>query len=437
MNVDFKFAASIDDSDGKPHKYQEQILNDAHRYQVIVAGRRFGKSILSRGKVILEALTNPGLYWIINPTYRQGKTIHWTKLKKEVPEELITYKNESELILELKNGARIEIKGADNKDSLRGVGLKGVVFDETAEQNASTWFEVIRPTLIDSEGWAMFIGTPKGFNWFYDLYLRGLEDTATKDPEWKSWHFTSYDNPKLKGKEIDKAKNETDDDTFTQEYLAEFVKFKGLIYSDFDRDVHVIKPIEIQDHWEIIGGVDFGWNNPTAYVFIAISDNDTWYIVHEYYETEQSSRYHCGNVRSTAYSLGLRNWASYGDPSATQEMDEWALEGVPVSAARKDMGTNMTNWVGHGIGLVKKRLKVDSITKKPKLLVFNNCENTIKEFMSYRWKEDKNMEGKPDRPEKVNDHLMDALRYAVVSHMRRSNLEEFPTEDLFNHEGFY
>jgi len=438
MNINYKFAASVENGQGIPHIHQLELLNDTHRYQVVVAGRRFGKSVFARGKVILEAMHNPGLYWIVNPTYRQGKTTHWEQLKKEVPRDLITYKNESELVIDLKNGSRIEIKGAENKDSLRGIGLKGVVFDETADQNPSTWFEVIRPTLLDSEGWAIFIGTPRGFNWFYDLYLRGIDKSETQDPQWKSWRFTSYDNPTLKAEEINKARDETDEDTFTQEYMAEFVKFKGLIYTEFDRNIHVVEPFDIPDNWEIIGGADFGWNNPTAYMFIAIADNDTWYIVEEYYEREQSSRYHCGNIRSTAYALGLRNWASYGDPSATQEMDEWSLEGVPVSAARKDMGTNMTNWVGHGIGMVKKRLQIDSITKKPKLLVFKRCENTIKEFMSYRWKVNRS-EGHevPDRPEKKDDHLMDALRYAIVSYSRRGDIWEFPVEQLFDKHGFY
>src|SRR3990167_7604537 len=118
----------------KPHKYQKILHDDEHRFLVVVAGRRFGKSIFARHHCLLNALYSPGLYWIVNPTYRQGKQIHWNKLKKEIPRDLVSYKNEQELSIHLVNGSRIEIKGADNEDSLRGVGLKGVVLDEAADQ---------------------------------------------------------------------------------------------------------------------------------------------------------------------------------------------------------------------------------------------------------------------------------------------------------------
>ena len=111
----------------KPHSNQKMLHDDEHRYKVVCAGRRFGKSVFARMHVVLNAMHTPGLYWIVNPTYRQGKQIHWHELKKEIPRELIDYKNEQELSIHLVNGSRIEIKGADNEDALRGVGLKGVV----------------------------------------------------------------------------------------------------------------------------------------------------------------------------------------------------------------------------------------------------------------------------------------------------------------------
>ena len=188
-----------------PHKFQNQIHDDTARFKVVVAGRRFGKSVFARHQCLLNALYEPGLYWIVNPTYRQGKQIHWHELKKEIPHELVDYKNEQELSIHLVNGSRIEIKGADNENALRGVGLKGVVIDEAADQKSKVWEEIIRPTLLDSQGWAVFIGTPKGFNWFYELYLKGEKGSKVYDPEWVSYHFTSYDNPYLKKNDLEKA----------------------------------------------------------------------------------------------------------------------------------------------------------------------------------------------------------------------------------------
>ena len=413
-----------------PHPQQKKLHDDGHRYIVVCAGRRFGKSVFARQHCILNALYGePGLYYIVNPTYRQGKSIHWHELKKEIPRELITYKNEQEMSIHLVNGSRIEIKGADNEDSLRGVGLKGVVIDEAADQKPLVWREILQPTLLDSKGWAVFIGTPKGFNWFYDLYLRGKKGTKKYDKEWSSYQFTSYQNPTLPGvkREVDKLKKEAElakkGDTFAQEYLAEFRKYSGLIYRAFDRDIHVIDPIDIDENWEMYRAMDFGFDNPTVCLWIAVSSDAKWYIVDEYYETKQSSDYHVGIILSKS-SHHQNQVATYGDPSAPQIMNDWAEKGLYVTGARRDSGTNRGEWVGHGLDIVQEKLKVSSLDKKPGLYVFKGCENIIDEFQKYKWKEEKDEQlNKPGRPEKANDHCMDALRYFAVSYRGRQDIQ--------------
>ena len=408
--------------DYKPHKFQKQLHDDQSRYIVVTAGRRFGKSVFARMHCLLNALHDPGLYWIISPTYRQGKMIHWHELKKEVPPELISYKNEQELSMHLTNGSRIELKGADNEDALRGVGLKGVVLDEAADQKPLVWEEIIRPTLVDSKGWAIFIGTPKGFNWFYDLWLRGSKSSKTYDPQWSSYRFTSYDNPFLPDGEIDKAKSEATgadkDDTFSQEYMAEFKKFSGLIYKNFDRNIHLTGEVEVSEYqgWDIFRAIDFGFDNPTVCLWIAVSPDNKWYVIDEYYESKQSSDYHCGIImaKTAQYPLPV---ASYGDPSGAQIMADWAQRGVYVTGARRDASTNRGEWVGHGIDIIQEKLKVSVMDQKPQLFIRKTCENTLREFETYRWKEEKDSQmNNPGRPEKSNDHAMDALRYFAVSY---------------------
>jgi hypothetical protein len=409
----------------KPHTNQQTIHKAAekYRYLVVCAGRRFGKSVFARHHCLLNAVYNPGLYWIVTPTYRQGKQIHWHELKKEIPRELISYKNEQELSIELINGSRIEIKGADNEDALRGVGLKGVVIDEAADQKPHVWQEIIRPTLLDSKGWAIFIGTPKGFNWFYQLWLKGKKGTREHDSDWKSFQFSSYDNPTLPGgkAEIDKAKKGSDEDVFAQEYLAEFKKFKGLIYKEFDRDIHVIEPFDFseQDGWELYRSVDFGYDNPTVCLWIAVSPDNKWYVIDEYYETQQASDYHCGIIlsKSAQYTTATM---TFGDPSGVQVMKDWAQRGVYITPARRDSGTNKGDWVGHGIDLITEKLKVSVMDKKPQLFIVNNCKNIIREFEAYEWEEPKDeLINNPGRPKKANDHALDALRYFTVSYRGR------------------
>lgn len=407
----------------KPHKYQKELHDDPHRYKVIVAGRRFGKSVFARAEVLYKAIFGePGLYWIVNPTYRQGKQIHWNELKKEIPRDLVSYKNEQELSIHLVNGSRIEIKGADNEDSLRGVGLKGVVLDEAADQKEKTWWEIIRPTLVDSEGWAIFIGTPKGFNWFYDLFLMGQKHSKTYDPEWASYQFSSFDNTYLKKRELDKAKKSTDEDTFSQEYMAQFKRFKLAIYSMFERETHVVDPFDIPFYgdWEIYRCLDFGYGaEPTVCLWIAVSPEEKWYIIDEYYEIKDTSDYHCGVImaKSAQYPSAV---ATYGDPANPQIMQDWAKRGVYVTAASREGNTNLTEWVKTGIGIIAEKMKISAVDQKPSLFIFNHCEQLLKEIEGYRWKEER--DGTTRRAEKLNDHGPDALRYFAISYHGKQNV---------------
>jgi len=411
----------------KPHKHQQKLHNDKHRYLVVVAGRRFGKSVFARNHVILNAIYNPGLYWIINPTYRQGKAIHWLDLKKEIPHELVLSKNEQELSVQLKNGSRIEIKGADNEDALRGVGLKGVVMDEAADQKPHVWEEIIRPTLVDSKGWGVFIGTPKGFNWFYELYKKGKRGDSNRDLDWKSYQFTSYDNPFLEKKEIDKAREETDEDTFAQEYLAQFKKFKGLIYKSFS-DTHIIKPFDIPNDgtYKIFRGIDFGYGvNPTVCLWIAVDKDDRWYVIDEYYEIKDTDDYHTGMILAASgkYPSTIM---SYADPSNPQKIEAWSKMGVYLTAATRVGNTNLSQWVANGIDLIKEKLKLSPIDKKPYLYVFNTCDNLIDEFKKYRYKKQPG-DGLNNtiRPEKADDHGLDALRYFAISYVKGLGMSDY------------
>src|SRR3990167_1309109 len=226
------------------HETQLQVAQDTHRFRVICAGRRWGKSVLSQLTVLKWATENIGSYWIVSPTYRQGKQIHWRGLQKIIPRQWVEKKNEVELSITLRNGSIIELKGAENPDALRGVKLRGLVVDEIASiRNWDwLWMEVLRATLTDYEAPVLFISTPKGYNHFYDLFQSGNGDEGI----YKSWHFTSYDNPYISKEEIDNAKKELTEDTFKQEYLARFEKHTGLVYKEFDRMVHVIQPFALE-----------------------------------------------------------------------------------------------------------------------------------------------------------------------------------------------
>lgn len=418
----------------KLHKAQLEIANDTHRFRVISAGRRFGKSVLARLIVLKWAVEKPGLYWIVSPTYKQAKQIHWRDFIKEVPREWIVKKNEVELSVTLTNGSIIELKGAENPDALRGVKLRGLVIDEIASIRNWDWLwsEVLRPTLTDYEAPAIFISTPKGFNHFHTLFLQGQGDASEN---YKSWRFTSYDNPYIKGEEIDAAKSELTDDTFAQEYMADFRKYTGLIFKDFSRETHVIDPFDIPDGWDIYRGLDFGSTNPTACLWVGVDGDDNWFVFDEHYQTGETIDFHAGVINAKTRRAVS---ATYGDPSGAQWINEFSQRGIYISPANKETGQSQEGWVRFGIERVAERLKLTpgysvpsmpaghykATTDKgmPKLFIFSTCTNLIRELETYRWKEKTVTQAQdlnnPEQPEKANDHACDALRYFAVSYLK-------------------
>jgi len=195
------------------------VFNDKARFRVVAAGRRFGKSRLAAWELLIHALqsTDKDVFYVA-PTYQQASDIMWSMLK-ELGHEVIKMAYEQTKVLLLVNGRKIFLKGADRPDTLRGVGLAFLVIDEYADIKPMVWEQILRPALADVQGGAMFIGTPKGRNHFYELFK--YADTG-KDEEWSTHHFTSYDNPLIPKKEIEAAQVSMSSFAFRQEFMASF-----------------------------------------------------------------------------------------------------------------------------------------------------------------------------------------------------------------------
>ena len=205
-------------------KWQQEVFKDTHRFKVVAAGRRCGKSRLSAVTLLIEALNCPegSAVMYIAPTLGQARTIMWDLLN-DLGRPVIKSAHVNNLEITLVNGRKILVRGADNPDSLRGVSLTYVVLDECAFIKEDTWQKIIRASLSDKKGRALFISTPSGRNWFYDLFKLGQEDTSGHvDEEWKSWHFTTRDNETIDPKEIEAAERTLSSFAFKQEYLSSF-----------------------------------------------------------------------------------------------------------------------------------------------------------------------------------------------------------------------
>lgn len=196
--------------------WQKTVMDDVHRFKVICAGRRCGKSRLAAVTLLLEGLQCPsgsGVMYVA-PTQSQARVIIWSLLL-DIGRGVIKSSHVNNSEITLANGAVIYVRGADRPDTLRGVSLSYAVLDEYADMKPSAWEEVIRASLSDQRGRAMFIGTPKGRNHFYELFNQ-------EDEEWRSWLFTTADNPLIHPDEIAAAKRTMSTFSFKQEYMASF-----------------------------------------------------------------------------------------------------------------------------------------------------------------------------------------------------------------------
>ena len=204
----------------RPHAFQAEIHRSLKRFSVVVAHRRFGKTVAAVNTLIDAAVRDPrgdGRYAYVAPYRTQAKRIAWDYLKQFTYPIPGCEPNESELFVRLPNGARIQLYGGDNADGMRGIYLDGVVMDEVADMRPDVWPLIVRPTLSDRRGWALFIGTPRGMNVFYDLYRQALAD-----PTWWARMYRVDETDLIPQSEIDGLKRSMSDDQFRQEFMCDF-----------------------------------------------------------------------------------------------------------------------------------------------------------------------------------------------------------------------
>lgn len=190
------------------------------RFSILVCHRRFGKTVLAVNALIDSAIRfkgGDGRFAYIAPYYGQAKKVAWAYFKEFTHMLHEIRYNESELSVIFQNGSIITLYGADNPDSLRGIYLDGVVMDEVADMKPNVWGEVIRPTLADRQGWALFIGTPKGINLFYEMYER-----AKSDPTWYTAIYRADETGILPQEELEAARREMSESQYAQEFLCDF-----------------------------------------------------------------------------------------------------------------------------------------------------------------------------------------------------------------------
>lgn len=378
---------------------QSVIARDRHRFRVLRCGRRFGKTFLVAEEIKGVAIAKPSRIAYIAPTYQQARDIAWDLLKKELRGAIIdTNEARLEIRVRTQKGGEslIVLRGWESVESLRGQAYDFLCIDEVAMMRNfwSNWREVLRPTLTDRRGAALFASTPKGFNHFYDLC--NLELT---DQDFKSFHFSSYDNAHIPVDELDKAKATLPPEVFAQEYEASFQKTAGLVYKEFSREKHLYTtlPMYPEVRYQKLAGIDFGYRNPTA-ILDCRFDGEKIFIEDEWYKRERT------DIQVAEYVALCKFNAVYPDPENQGAIEELRRKGVNVKEVVKGKDS-----IKAGIQSIRELLI------RGDLMINTRCVNTIAEFEIYSYDDDIPERNEKENPLKANDHALDALRYLVSS----------------------
>lgn len=395
---------------------QKTVAEDKSRFKVLITGRRFGKTHLCIRELCKSAAKNPGsINWAVGPSYRMMKQIMWIQLVNKLANlRWIASKNEAELTLRLKNGSIIALKGADSPDSLRGVGLDFLVIDEFQDVPAQAWTEVLRPTLSDKKGRALFCGTPKGVgSWSHRLFTQAIHEG-----DWNAWQFTTIDGGNVDEAEIEAARRDLDERTFQAEYLATFNTYSGVVYTSFDYKENV-RPCE-NPHTSVIHvGMDHNLNPMSAAIAQVIGNQ-----VHIFDEISMMG----SNTDEMVAELKARyphaKIVVYPDPASRQKKS--SAGGRTDFSILQNAGFEVKARAAH----TAVRDRVNAVNSKLKnasglrtLFIDPKCKKTIESIQRLTYKEGTNQIDK----EHGLDHQADAVGYLIdflFPIKREYNIEE-------------
>lgn len=282
--------------DWQINQIRKEIIQAPQRQKVVVAGRRWGKSILSVLWLLHDKIQPEERRWFVAPTYRQGKMVIFPLLRSVFRQWQGATINESELSIKLPNNAEISIKGAEQENNLRGATLNKVVMEEFSYIKPNVYEEIIYPMLTTTQGETLFIGTPNSFDHLYDYYLRGQSD----DPDWQSWQYTTVDGGFVTQEEVDKAKSTMDEVTFKSEFLADFVSTGNRVAYNFDRKIHIKQARELSPN--LFWGIDFNVDYMSAVLGCEYTDGSIHYF-HEIRQTNSNTEQMANSMKKIAPSI--------------------------------------------------------------------------------------------------------------------------------------
>jgi len=290
-----------------PRVLQAKLHNELARFNVVVCHRRFGKTVFAINQMIKSAIQDLQLgkkaprYAYLAPLFKQAKTVAWDELKRLLYDFPDVKFNEAELRADFM-GARIQLYGADNPDTLRGIYLDGVILDEYAQMNPKMYSEVIRPALSDRKGWGIFIGTPKGKNEFYDIY-----HTAVEKKGWKRFLFKASETGILDDEELEMAQQDMAESEFEQEYECSWsAALRGAYYAkemEAAYDEERIGKVPYDPSKQVITAWDLGISDSTS-IWFAQYDGKAINLIDYYENSGEGLPHYIDLLNQKGYNYG-------------------------------------------------------------------------------------------------------------------------------------
>jgi PBSX family phage terminase large subunit len=413
-----------------PHEKQSEFHLSRALYRLFVGGKGSGKTKAGAADVIRYSICYPNnLILVGRATYPELRdTTRKEVLEFPVRVDGREYRfgsspwvksfNRTENTLTLINGSTIIFRALDDVEKIKSLNLGGFWFDELTETPEEMWLAALGqlrrplPLMIDGvqyDGSVFAIGTtnPEGHDWVWKRWVMA--------PDEKHFYVqaTSYDNPYVSRTFIDEMRAQYPEEWVKRYVLGSFDTFSGLVYNEFqDRKPHVVGVADIPDDWYRFVALDYGYRNPTAVLWCAISPKGRVFVYDEFYASGKLVSETAEIIQAKSRGQKIQQWLI--DPSAGNRqgttglsvIDEFAKYGLYMRPANND--------VRAGINRVKEKMRV--VENESNLVIFSTCVNLRTELQTYRWKDLKPgaVQDAPDKPVKKGDHAADALRYAIA-----------------------
>lgn len=395
-----------------PYRVREPFA-DFHkrdqRWACLVAHRRAGKTVACINDLIRRAFVDDkvnGRYAYIAPYYSQAKSIAWDYLLRYT-EDVRVNANASELWVELLNGARIRLFGADNPDALRGLYLDGVILDEVADMRPRVWGEIIRPLLADREGWAVFIGTPKGHNFFYEIWK-----TANASESWFATSIRASTSGLIKAEELKDASQGMTDDQYEQEFECSFEA--AILGAYYGKELKILEEsgriakVAYDRSLPVFTAWDLGYHDDTAIFFYQVTHSEIHVI--DYY---------------SGSGLAIEDYAQ----AVTSKGYKYERHYLPHDARAKTLasgGKSVIEQLANHLGISKlaivPSLSVQDGIQAARVMMprvwfdKDNCESAVELLKQYQREWDEDKKAFRDKPRHDNtSHCADAFRMMAVA----------------------